>query len=274
MNNVILDLIQRALQEDMPQGDVTTDALFHDEQSTALFIAKESGVLSGIDVAEATFKTIDPAIHFVIYKENGALLQKGDRIALVSGKSKSLLMAERVGLNFLQRMSGIATLTHAFVLAVAGTHATILDTRKTTPTLRILEKQAVLAGGGSNHRMNLSEMAMIKDNHIKAAGTITHAVAIVRAKTAEGFPIEVEVESLAQYEEALRTTADIIMLDNMDLALMEQCVKIPHPGKKIEASGNMVLSRVNAVAKTGVDFISVGALTHSYQSLDISLKFQ
>jgi len=274
MNAIILDLIQRALLEDMPKGDVTTDALFHQEHSTALFIAKESGVLSGIDVAEATFKAIDPTVNFVIKKTNGTLLQKGDQIAIVSGKSASLLKAERVGLNFLQRMSGIATLTHAFVAAVEGTGTTILDTRKTTPTLRMLEKQAVVAGGGTNHRMNLSDMAMIKDNHIKAAGTITDAVAIVRAKTAKGFPIEVEVESLEQYQEALRTSADIIMLDNMNLELMATCVRIPHPGKKIEASGNMVLSRVNAVAKTGVDFISVGALTHSYQSLDISLKFQ
>lgn len=274
MNPIILDLITRALQEDMPNGDITTDALFHDEQSTAVFLAKEDGILSGIDVAEAVFHLVDPTIKFIIFRENGDPLRKGDRIAVVSGKSSSLLKAERVGLNFLQRMSGIATLTNQFVQAIKGTKAQILDTRKTTPTLRILEKQAVRDGGGTNHRMSLSDMSMIKDNHIKAAGSITKAVELVRQKVGKEIRIEVEVESISEYREALATSADIIMLDNMPVVLMAEAVSIPHPGKKIEASGNMNLSRVNEVARTGVDYISVGALTHSFQSLDISLKFQ
>jgi len=188
--------------------------------------------------------------------------------------TKSLLKGERVALNFLQRMSGIATLTRTFVQAVAGTSAKILDTRKTTPTLRVLEKMAVKAGGGTNHRMSLSDMAMIKDNHIQAAGSIANAVATLKAKYPYGILIEVEVESLDQYREALGTAADVVMLDNMSLERMAACVNIPHPGKRLEASGNMSIERVGAVAKTGVDFISVGALTHSYRSLDISMRFQ
>lgn len=270
----VSELIRRALEEDLPNGDVTTDALFFEESGTAIFLAKENGVLSGIELAKKTFSAVDPNIKFVAYFADGALLHKGDKIASVTGKTKSLLHGERVALNFLQRMSGIASLTHQFVTAIAGTSTKILDTRKTTPTLRILEKQAVKDGGGFNHRMSLSDMAMIKDNHIKAAGSITLAVHTVRAKIPAGMMIEVEVETMAEYLEALKTGADIIMLDNMTTELMEQCVKIPHLPKKLEASGNMSLERVLSVAKTGVDFISVGALTHSYRSLDISLKFQ
>ncbi|MFA5697661.1 MAG: carboxylating nicotinate-nucleotide diphosphorylase [Candidatus Izemoplasmatales bacterium] len=266
-------LIHRALEEDLPSGDITTDALFTDEMATATFIAKEDGILSGIEVAKLTFLAVDPQVKFTVASHDGDIIKKGTKIATVSGRTKSLLHGERVALNFLQRMSGIATLTHEFVCAIAGTNTLILDTRKTTPTLRILEKQAVKDGGGKNHRMSLSDMAMIKDNHIKAAGSITSAVHIVKAKLASNVLVEVEVETLDQYQEALHTEADIIMLDNMSLALMEQCVKIPHEGKKLEASGNMTIDRVLSVAKTGVDFISVGALTHSYRSLDISLKF-
>lgn len=272
--DLILDLIRRALAEDMPNGDLTTDALFLDQRSTAVLFAKESGVLAGIDVAKQVFQTLDPNILFTPYAQDGQALNKGDKIASVSGLTKSLLKGERVALNFLQRMSGIATLTRTFVQAIAGTSAKILDTRKTTPTLRVLEKMAVKAGGGTNHRMSLSDMAMIKDNHIQAAGSIANAVATLKAKYPYGILIEVEVESLDQYREALGTAADVVMLDNMSLERMAACVNIPHPGKRLEASGNMSIERVGAVAKTGVDFISVGALTHSYRSLDISMRFQ
>lgn len=270
----ILTIIKNALTEDMPSGDITTDNLFHDEVSNAQFIAKASGVISGIDIAYETFKMVDPDVNFIIIKPNGSIVNKGDIIAFVSGLSRSILKAERVALNFLQRMSGIATLTHQFVLQIEGTKTQILDTRKTTPNLRILEKRAVKDGGGVNHRLNLSEMVMIKDNHIKAAKTITNAVKIIKEKVPSNILVEVEVETIEQLKEALETKADIIMLDNMSCSLMAECVKINQHRKKLEASGNMTLERVKEVALTGVDYISVGALTHSYDSLDISLKFQ
>ncbi len=272
--DAITDLIRRALAEDMPNGDVTTEALFTDQTATAVFLAKEPGILAGLDVAKKVFEAVDPNLLFTAYAKDGDPLHKGQKIAVVAGLAKSLLKGERVSLNFLQRMSGIATLTRQFVEAVAGTSTKILDTRKTTPTLRILEKAAVRAGGGVNHRMSLSDLAMIKDNHVKAAGSITEAVRIVKEKLPVGILIEVETGTLDEYKEALRTAADIVMLDNMSLEMMAACVNIPHPGKKLEASGNMTLDRVPSVAKTGVDFISVGALTHSFRSLDISLKFQ
>lgn len=269
-----LSIIKNALIEDMPSGDITTDNLFHDEESTAHFIAKAPGVISGIDIAYETFKMVDPDINFVIIKPNASIVNKGDIIAVVSGYSRSILKAERVALNFLQRMSGIATLTRQFVLQTEGSKAKILDTRKTTPNLRTLEKRAVKDGGGVNHRMNLSEMVMIKDNHIKAAKTITNAVNIIKEKVSSDILVEVEVESIDQLKEALETKVDIIMLDNMSCDLMAECVKINQHRKKLEASGNMTLERVKEVALTGVDYISVGALTHSFDSLDISLKFQ
>jgi len=272
--NDIQRIIASALLEDMPNGDITTESLFKNETSTARFIAKSSGVISGILVAKETFLQVDPAVTFEIFKGDGSVVQKGEVIASVSGLSKSLLKAERVALNFLQRMSGIATMTRDFVKEVEGTHALILDTRKTTPNLRVLEKQAVRDGGGTNHRMNLSDMAMIKDNHIKAAGSIKAAVSTVKSKIKPNIQIEIEVESIPELYEALETDADIIMLDNMSCDMMTECVKINHGKKRLEASGNMTLDRIKEVAKTGVDYISVGALTHSYDSLDVSLKFQ
>ncbi len=273
MDPSILDLIRRGVAEDMPNGDITSEALFTDQRSTAVFYAKEAGVLAGIEVAKSVFSVIDDSVLFTAFVQDGETLKKGTKIASVSGLTKSILKGERLALNFMQRMSGIATLTRRFVDAVEGTGTKILDTRKTTPTLRRLEKMAVKAGGGANHRMSLSDMAMIKDNHIQAAGSIRQAVETVKRKLPFGILIEVEVETLDQYKEALQTPADVIMLDNMSLELMAACVKIPHPGKKLEASGNMTLERVPSVARTGVDYISVGALTHSFSSLDISLKF-
>lgn len=266
-------IIDNALKEDMPTGDITSNALFTDETSTARLIAKEKGVLSGIKVAEQTFLMVDGETHFSPNCRDGDHVEKGTVIASISGKTRSLLMAERVALNFLQRMSGIATLTRAFVDQTTGTKARILDTRKTTPGLRIFEKQAVVDGGGTNHRMSLSDMVMLKDNHIQAAGSITRAVEIIREKYRLDYQIEVEVESLSQFDEAHMTDCDIIMLDNMSLADMAECVRRNTGKKWLEASGNMTLERIRDVAKTGVDLISVGQLTHSFKSLDISLKF-
>lgn len=266
-------IIKEALKEDMPKGDISTDFLFTNEESTARMIAKEEGVISGMSVCLKTFMKVDSKLIFEILRGDSEKVQKGDIIAIVSGFTKSILKAERVGLNFLQRMSGIATMTSLFVEKTKGTKALILDTRKTTPTLRFLEKQAVIDGGGTNHRMNLSTMVMLKDNHIKAATSITKAVEIVKRKVSSDIQIEVEVETIEQFKEAQNTNCDIIMLDNMSTAKMMECVKLNKGNKKLEASGNMTLDRIEEVAKTGVDYISVGALTHSYKSLDISLKF-
>ncbi len=267
-------LILEAIKEDMPEGDVTTDALFTDQTCKAHFIAKQDGVLSGLDVARRVFSIVDADATFEARKRNGETVRKGEVIAVVYGRTASILKAERIALNFLQRMSGIATKTAAFVSACAGTKAMILDTRKTTPTLRFLEKRAVADGGGMNHRMSLSDMAMIKDNHIQAAGSISAAVAIVRAKVPAGIKVEVEVESVPQFQEALSTSCDIVMLDNMATPAMAECVRLNAGKKKLEASGNMTLARIPEVAATGVDYISVGALTHSFESLDVSLRFQ
>ncbi|MGD9909366.1 MAG: carboxylating nicotinate-nucleotide diphosphorylase [Candidatus Izemoplasmatales bacterium] len=268
------ELIKKALEEDMPKGDISSMYLFSNQESTGKFIAKEDGVLSGIHVCEQVFLEVDPTVTFDVLIEDGTILKKGDILAVVKGKTKSILMAERVGLNFLQRMSGVASKTKLFVNEIKDTHAKILDTRKTTPLLRALEKQAVVDGGGKNHRMSLSDMVMLKDNHLKASSSIQSAVDQVKKNISKDTLIEVEVESIAMFEEALLTNCDIIMLDNMSLSDMEECVAINHGKKLLEASGNMTLERIKDVALVGVDYISVGALTHSYHSLDISLKFE
>lgn len=272
MNEVIDKIIYDALKEDIPTIDVTTDNLFTDEESEGIFIAKEDGVLSGIKVMKRVFNIVDKDIYLKIINNDGTKVEKGDLIAIISGKSRSILKGERVALNLMQRMSGVATLTRRFVDEVKNGHTKILDTRKTTPNLRMIEKMAVVDGGGINHRYSLSDQVMIKDNHIKAAGSITRAVEIIKSKVDHSIKIEVEVETYAQFLEAIETECDIIMLDNMSNDLMRKCVEM-NKGKLLEASGNMVIDRIEKVAETGVDFISVGALTHSYKSLDISLKF-
>ncbi|MCK5731793.1 MAG: carboxylating nicotinate-nucleotide diphosphorylase [Tenericutes bacterium] len=268
-----MNIVKAALVEDIPTIDISSHYLFTKEISSGRFIAKEAGVISGIDVCKETFEIVDSETEFVVLKDNGSTVEKGDIIAKVKGKSKSLLMSERVGLNFLQRMSGIASLTRQFVEQTAGFNTKILDTRKTTPLLRFLEKRAVVDGGGTNHRMNLSEMVMLKDNHIKAAGSIINAVEVVRKNVGRDILIEVEVESIEKFNEALRSDCDVIMLDNMNNKLMLECVILNNHLKILEASGNMTLERIRGVCLTGVDTISVGGLTHSYSSLDISLKF-
>jgi nicotinate-nucleotide pyrophosphorylase (carboxylating) len=272
MNEKIDKIIYDALEEDIPTIDVTTDNLFRNEISEGAFIAKEDGVLSGIKVMKRVFQILDDEIYIKVINDDGDYVEKGNIIAIIKGHTRSILKGERIALNIVQRMSGVATLTRKFVSEISNNHTKILDTRKTTPNLRILEKQAVLDGGGINHRMNLSEQVMLKDNHIKSAGSITKAVEIVKSKVDQTIKIEVEVETFDQFIEATQTKCDIIMLDNMSNTLMKKCVEYNND-KLLEASGNMTIDRIKSVSETGVDFISVGALTHSYTALDISLKF-
>ncbi len=264
--------LQNALNEDMPEGDITTDNIIDPtEISYAEFIAKENGVISGINYCKRTFELISNDCDFKIYKKDGDKVVKGDLIATIKGNTRTILKGERTSLNLLQYMSGIATTTNNYLSYMSG-KTQLLDTRKTTPGLRFFAKKAVKDGGGTNHRYGLSDMVLIKDNHIKAAGSITKAVEMVYGKV--NCKIEVEVETLEQFIEALKTKCDIIMLDNMDNELMSKCVKINNGLKKLEASGNMTFERLDSVCKTGVDYISVGALTHSFKALDISLKFK
>lgn len=267
-------LIEAALEEDMPSGDITSENIIpSDSISRAFIAAKENGVLAGIDVAERVMKKMDRHIHFEIHIKDGERLSRGDRIADLEGLSVPLLKGERTALNFLQRMSGIATTTRKFVEALGGKKTKILDTRKTTPGLRFLEKYAVRMGGGVNHRLSLSDMVMIKDNHIRIVGSISRAVSEARKKTEPGTKIEVETTDKDEAEEALKSGADIVMLDNMSLDKMREVMGSLSGKVLVEVSGNIGLVDVPKIADLGVDFISVGALTHSYRSLDISMEF-
>ena len=272
MDSRIDNIIKNALKEDIPTIDITSDNLFNNETSEGVFIAKQNGILSGVQVMVRVFQILDDSIFIKVLNDDSEQVEKGDIIAIISGKTSSILKGERVALNLMQRMSGIASLTNLFVNEIGQYNAKILDTRKTTPNLRVLEKMSVVHGGGINHRFCLSDQVMIKDNHIKSAGSITQAVKIIKSKVDQNIKIEVEVETFDQFIEATKTDCDIIMLDNMDNDLMSKCV-LANNGKLLEASGNMELNRIKGVAKTGVDFISVGALTHSYKAMDISLKF-
>ena len=279
MNNLgfcasVDQLIDRALEEDVGTGDITTlTTISEDAVGHGRYIAKEDGVLCGIDLARRVYAKLDDGISFTAYKKDGDEVVKGDIIAEVTGPAISLLTGERVGLNLMQRLSGTATKTRECVRKIEGTNATIADTRKTTPGLRVLEKYAVRVGGGSNHRFNLADGILIKDNHIVAAGGITEAVRRARKNAPHTLKVEVEIETFEQLEEALAAGADIIMLDNMSCEDMAKAVKIVDGRAKTEASGNMGDRDLLEVAKTGVDIISIGALTHSVRSLDISLKF-
>ena len=265
--------VRRALDEDIGDGDATT--LFTippDESLGARFVAKEPGVIAGLSVAQLTFRLVDERVLFTPHIIDGDSVQQGQVFAVVRGPCQALLTAERVALNFLQRMSGIATLTRRFVQAVDGTRAVILDTRKTAPGLRLFDKWAVRIGGGQNHRFGLYDMVLIKDNHIAAVGSISQAVARVRAADDRRRPIEVEVKTLAELAEALPLDVDRILLDNMSLDEMRQAVRLANGRTPLEASGNVTLENVAQVAATGVDAISIGALTHSVRALDISLE--
>ncbi|MBP1550249.1 MAG: carboxylating nicotinate-nucleotide diphosphorylase [Oscillospiraceae bacterium] len=273
------DIIRRALDEDINYIDLATDYLLDDEDmSSASFIAKAEGVLCGIDIALRVFTLIDSDVKTEIKIKDGGKVNKGDVIATVSGRTKSILKGERTSLNILQHMSGIASETAKYVACCEGTNCSVAETRKTLPGLRSLEKYAVTVGGGKNHRFNLSDGAMLKDNHIDAYGNLTNAVAALRAKIGHMVKIEVEVRNQDELREALNCAADVIMLDNMTPAQMTDCVKIVDEvtaGKfrpVIEASGNITLDNAAEIAKTGVDLFSVGALTHSVKAFDISLR--
>ena len=269
----IKPIVQRALDEDLGDGDVTTLCTVPpDEMLDGQFIAKENGSVAGLAVAQTVFALVDERVKFTVFIADGDTVKKGDIFATVSGPARSLLSGERTALNFLQRMSGIATMTQRFVEAVKPHPAIILDTRKTAPGLRLLDKWAVKLGGGQNHRSGLFDMVLIKNNHITAVGSITEAVKRVRACDDRQRPIEVEVRTLDELHEVLLLQVDRVLLDNMNYEQMREAVKITAGRVPLEASGNVTLENVAAVAATGVDFISTGSITHSVRALDISLK--
>ena len=268
-------LIDLAIDEDIASGDVTTDSIIPESTAAvATMTAKADGVISGLPVVEKVFRRFQKDIVFTPMVHDGDKVSKGDVLLKVEGSYPALLKAERTALNFFQRMSGIATETARYVAELKGTHTRLLDTRKTAPGMRVTDKMAVKDGGGTNHRMGLYDMAMIKDNHIKMAGSIAQAVEQVRAKVPAGIKVEVETTSLDEVKEALEARADIIMLDNMSTSMMRDAVNIIGGRAKTEASGNMTLGRLREVARTGVDFISVGALTHTVKAMDISMNVQ
>ena len=267
------DVIKRAITEDINYIDVATDYLLDEnEKSKAKFIAKADGVLCGIEVAMRVFQLLDAEFTYTLYQKDGENIKKGDIIAEIEGRTIYLLKGERTALNLLQHMSGIATLTNECVKQIEGTAATIADTRKTLPGLRSLQKYAVTCGGGKNHRYNLSDCAMLKDNHIDAKGGITPAVKALREKIGHTVKIEVETRTLEEVKEALSAGADIIMLDNMDNDTMAEAVKIVDKKALLEASGNLTPERLRSVALLGVDILSIGALTHSVSAFDISMR--
>jgi len=269
------DFLRSALDEDIGTGDITTNACVDEsEVSNGYFIAKEPCVLSGVGVLKRVFELIDDNVQVTALVNDGDTVKTGDIIAEISGSSRAILTGERTALNLLQHMSGIATKTAEAVREISGTKTKILDTRKTTPGLRALDKYAVKCGGGTNHRFNLADGVLIKDNHIKAAGGITGAVKSVRDNDPNKLKIEVETENLEQVKEALSAGADIIMLDNMTPELMTEAVNLINGRALTEASGNMGERDLRTITETGVDFISIGALTHSIKAMDISLRFK
>lgn len=273
LSNEILESIRRALEEDIQTGDVTTNGIVPvDATLRGQIVAKETGVVAGLAVAEAVFHVLDSGIKLDAIVAEGAAVTRREVLAEVNGSARALLTGERTALNFLGRMSGIATLTRQFVEAVSGTSAQILDTRKTAPGLRASDKLAVKLGGGQNHRIGLFDMVLIKDNHIDFAGSITAAVERIRA-TGTTLEIEVEARTLKDVQEVLALGVERILLDNMTVDTMRQAVELNRGRAKLEASGNVTLNNVADVARTGVDFISVGALTHSVKVFDVSLEW-
>lgn len=269
------DIIKTALNEDINYIDSTTDLLISPkDRSEAYFVAKASGVVAGLDVALRVFELLDPTVEITRHTEDGNEVFKGDIIAEFKGNTAALLKGERTALNLLQHMSGIASYTNLCVKAVEGTNASICDTRKTLPGLRALQKYSVVMGGGRNHRYNLTDAAMLKDNHIDAYGGITNAVNALRSRAGHMLKIEVETRNFDELNEALAVCADVIMLDNMSCEDMKKAVEITAGRAKLEASGNVTLDNIRAVAETGVDIISLGALTHSVTAFDISMKWR
>lgn len=274
-DKLIDQLIDLAIEEDIATGDVTTNSIIPaHSRAVAEMKMKADGVISGLEIAKKVYERFEKDIVWEPKVKDGDTVKKGDIILRIEASYRCLLLGERLSLNILQRMSGIATETAKYVKELSGTHTQLLDTRKTAPGLRILDKMAVKDGGGTNHRMGLYDMSMIKDNHIKVAGGITNAVKAVRDNIPAGIKIEVETTNLDEVREALAAKADIIMLDNMNNTDMAEAVKIINGAAKTEASGNMNIPRLKEVAATGVDFISVGALTHSVTALDISMNIK
>jgi len=275
---IIKEIIRCALDEDIQTGDVTTQAVIPDSVfGKGKFLVKADGVIAGLSVAKNVFEMNDDKIDFNVLIPDGEKVKSGDIVAEVEGKASSILTAERTALNFLQRMSGIATLTNNFVEKIKHTKAKILDTRKTVPQLRLLDKEAVRLGGGKNHRIGLFDMFLIKDNHIEIAGSITNAVNACRnfqKKKNSILKIEVETKNLDEVKEAFACNVDIIMLDNFKTEMIKKAVTLINGKCLVEVSGNINLNNVKEVAETGVDFISVGALTHSVKALDISLEVE
>ena len=271
MQPEIQDIIIRALHEDIGRGDVTVTATIPPEaRGSFKFVAREKMIVCGAKIAEQVFAQLSPDISFHARVKEGEMVQPGTVIATIEGFTAPILTGERVALNLWQRMCGIATLTHEYVQAVKGTKAIIRDTRKTMPGLRVLDKYAVLMGGGQNHRMRLDDAVLIKDNHIAACGSVTAAIQKARG---QNLPVTVECDTLAQVEEALRAGVDSILLDNMSPDLLRQAVALVKGKVKLEASGGVTLSNISAIAETGVDYIAIGALTHSARSVDIGLDF-
>ena len=272
-HDMIMDIIKRGLKEDLGTGDMTTDSVVPEEHvSEAYITAKEEGVVAGLPLADKIFKYIDSNLHFEMLKKDGDKVEFGDHLAKITGSTRSILKAERMSLNFLQRMSGIATKTAHYKNLVKDYDVRIVDTRKTTPGLRILEKYAVKIGGGDNHRMGLYDAVMIKDNHIEAAGDIQTAVEKARKAIPHTMKIEVEVEDLDGVKESLEAGADIIMLDNMTNDVRKKAVEMMDSRAIAEASGGITEETIAGVAASGVDVISLGTLTHTIKSLDISLN--
>ena len=273
-----LRLIDMALAEDKGAGDWTTRWVVPARtRAHARIVAKAEGVIAGLGIASAVFMRLDPRVEITSEVTDGGGVREGDLVCTIRGPARTILTGERTALNFLQRLSGIATLTHRFVAAVAGTEAKILDTRKTTPGWRSLEKAAVKAGGGENHRFGLFDMVLIKENHIAIAGGVAEALKRVRDANTKGLRVEIEARNKDELRAALDAGCDMVLLDNMDVQAIRECVRVVKqraPQVQTEASGNMTLERVRAVAETGVDYISVGALTHSAMALDLSLLMQ
>lgn len=266
-------IIRLALFEDTCLGDVTTESVFlHPQEKTAVIVAKQDFILAGTDVAKKVFYAVDPSMECKIHFNDSDTIKKDDVIFTITGDIRSLLTAERVALNFLQRLSGIATLTRKFVKTLDNPNVRLVDTRKTTPGWRKIEKEAVRVGGGFNHRFALYDGILIKDNHITAAGSIAAAVSLVRARASHLMKVEVEVSDMAQVQQALDAQADVIMLDNMDIEDMTKAVTLIGKRAVVEASGNVSLQTLNAIAGTGVDVISCGALTHQALSVDLSMR--
>lgn len=276
LNKFYIDsLIKTAIEEDINYIDVSADLLIPENQrNDSYFVAKDDGILCGLDCAMRVFTLLDDTFTFEAYKKDGDKIKKGDVIVEFNGKTRELLKGERTALNIIQHMSGIATATNKAVSLVEGTKASVADTRKTLPGLRALQKYAVTCGGGRNHRFNLSDGAMLKDNHIDACGGIVPAVKILRSKLGHMVKIEVETRNFDEVREAVTASADVIMLDNMNCEQMAEAVKIIDGKATSEASGNITLENIAEVAKTGVDIISLGALTHSVKAFDISMKMK